>query len=148
MCCGLSAQHRPFGSVRAFLVKACVVLVSSCLLHVSSSLHTIAFEPDHQRIVLSDVHLHGSVREFRPGRLFLRESDDSNTRIRFKQTAASLDEKRPAEHRAARDASDFCHTLGWQSQGNQDEARQRSWPPPEWQVSERDVTCLVCQCAM
>ena len=113
---------------------------------MSSSLHTI--EPDHQRIALSDVHLHGSVREFRPGRLFLRESDDSNTRIQFKQTAASLDEKRPAEHRAARDETDFCHTLGWQSQGNQDEARQRSWPPPEWQVSERDVTCLVCQCAM
>lgn len=129
MCYGLSAEHQPTGSVRAFLIKACVMLVSSCLLQVSSSLHTIAFEPEHQRIVLSDVDLYGCIREFRPGRLFLRETDDSNTQIQF-----------------TRADTDFCHTLGWQSppQGNQDEARQHSWPPLEWQVSERDLTCHVC----
>ncbi len=146
MCYGLSTEHQPTGSVRAFLIKACVMLVSSCLSQVSSSFHTIAFEPEHQRIVLSDVDLDGSIREFRPGRLFLRETDDSNTRIQFKQTAASFDGSRPAEQRAARADTDFCHTLGWQSppQGNQDEARQHSWPPLEWQVSERDLACNVC----
>jgi hypothetical protein len=153
MWCGLSAQRWPsgLGSVRAFLVKACVVLVSSCLLHVSASLHwhTIAFEPDHQRIVLSDVHRHGSVREFRPGRLSLRQSHDSNTRIQFKQPAASFDDKHPAQHRAARAETDLCHALGWQRppQGNRDEARQHSWSPPEWQVPQRDVTRALCASA-
>jgi hypothetical protein len=147
MCCGLSAVHQPRGSLRPFLFKACIVLLSSsCFSLVASSLHAISFEPEHQRPVLKDVHLHGSIRQFRPGRLFLREIDDPNTQIQFKDAAASFDAGSSAHHRAAHADTNFCRALGWQfpPKGNQDEPHQRSWVPLEWQVSERDVACLVC----
>jgi hypothetical protein len=145
MCHVTSAKLRSVCCLRTFLVEACILLLISCFSRVSSSLHahTVAFEPEQPRIVLNDVELHASAREFRPGRLLLREIDDSNTRIQFKQIGGSFDTKRSADHRAARADTDLCHSLGWRfpPKYNQDETHRHSWAPLEWQVPERDLSC-------